>query len=101
MSRSNRSFLSPVAGAHSYFAVKIETQFFSRLRDVVGSNPLSLELPEGATVGDLLTRLYATHPGMQGWDKTLLVAVGLEFADRTQVLHEGDSVSVMPPVQGG
>ena len=81
--------------------MKIETQFFSRLRDVVGGNPLSLELPEGATVGDLLARLYAEHPRVQDWDKTLLIAVGLEFADRAQILHEGDSVSVMPPVQGG
>ena len=81
--------------------MKIETQFFSRLRDVAGGNQLTLDLPEGATVGDLLARLYTTHPGMQGWDKTLLIAVGLEFAERTQVLHEGDSVSVMPPVQGG
>ncbi len=33
--------------------------------------------------------------------KTLLVAVGLEFAARTRELHEGDEVSIMPPVQGG
>ena len=81
--------------------MKIEAQFFSRLRDMAGSSQLSLEMPEGATVGELLARLYAEHPGMQDWDKTLLIAVGLEFADRTQILHEGDSVSVMPPVQGG
>ena len=81
--------------------MKIETQFFSRLRDLTGANQLTLDLPEGATVGDLLARLYADHPAMAGWDKTLLTAVGLEFAERTQVLHEGDSVSVMPPVQGG
>lgn len=81
--------------------MKIETQFFSRLRDVVSASHLTLELPEGSTVGDLLARLYADHPKLGGWDKTLLLAVGLDFAERTQVLHEGDSVSVMPPVQGG
>ena len=81
--------------------MKIETQFFSRLRDVAGGSHLAVELPESATLGDLLTRLYAEYPGMRDWDKTLLLAVGLEFAERTQVLHEGDSVSIMPPVQGG
>ena len=81
--------------------MKIETQFFSRLRDVAGTNQLTLDLPEGMTVGDLLARLYADYPSMRDWDKTLLTAVGLEFAERTQVLHEGDQVSVMPPVQGG
>lgn len=81
--------------------MKIALQFFSRLRDVAGGAPREIDLPAGSTVADLLARLYAEHPKMQGWDKTLLVAVGLEFAERTQELHEGDEVSVMPPVQGG
>ena len=81
--------------------MKIETLFFSRLRDVAGSSQLTLELPEGATIHDLLARLYADYPKMQDWDKTLLLAVGLDFAERTHVLHEGDRVAVMPPVQGG
>ena len=76
-------------------------QFFSRLRDVAGDTRRALELPAGATVADLLAHLYAEHPKMQAWDKTLLVAVGLEFAGRGQELQEGDEVSVMPPVQGG
>ncbi len=76
-------------------------QFFSRLRDVAGGAGRELDLPAGSTVADLLARLYADHPKMQGWDKTLLVAIGLEFAGRGQELHEGDEVSVMPPVQGG
>ncbi len=81
--------------------MKIETQFFSRLRDLAGGNQTTVELPEGATVGDLLAQLYVEHPAMRGWDRTLLVAVGLEFAERTQVLREGEVVAVMPPVQGG
>ena len=68
---------------------------------MAGGSPLTLDLPEGATLGDLLARLYTLHPPMRAWDKTLLLAVGLEFAERTQVLRAGDSVSVMPPVQGG
>ena len=81
--------------------MKIEVQFFSRLRDLTGGTPRELDLPAGATVADLLARLYADHPKMQDWDKTLLVAVGLEFAERGQELHAGEVVSVMPPVQGG
>ena len=81
--------------------MKIEVQFFSCLRDLAGGSHRALDLPVGATVADLLARLYADHPRMQEWDKTLLVAVGLEFVDRSQELHEGDEVAVMPPVQGG
>ncbi len=81
--------------------MKIEVHFFSRLRDLAGGADRAFDLPAGSTVADLLALLYADHPGMRDWDRTLLTAVGLEFAERSQRLEEGDAVSVMPPVQGG
>ena len=81
--------------------VKIEVQFFSRLRDLAGGVRLELELPAGATVGDAVARVFTDHPAMRTWDAHLLLAVGLDFAGRDQELHDGESLSVMPPVQGG
>ncbi len=81
--------------------MKVEVQFFSRLRDIVGNSKLDLDPPEGTTVGDLLAGLYAAYPEMSRWDKHLLLAVGLDYVERDQPLREGDVVSVMPPVQGG
>ena len=81
--------------------MKVEIQFFSRLRDLAGGSRLELDLPDGATVADALTQVYADHPAIQSWDKHLLLAVGLEYVGREQTLREGDSLSVMPPVQGG
>jgi molybdopterin synthase catalytic subunit len=79
----------------------IEVQFFSRLRDLAGTSRLDYELPEGATIADLLAQLFQRFPTMRAWDAHLLLAVGLDYAPRDQVLRTGDSVSVMPPVQGG
>ncbi len=81
--------------------MKIEAQFFSRLRDLAGGSRTELDLPAGATVADALARVYEAHPAMRPWDKHLLLAVGLEYTRREHVLHEGDTLSVMPPVQGG
>ena len=81
--------------------MNIEVQFFSRLRDLAGASKLDLDLPEGATVADLLALLYRQHPAMLPWDAHLLIAVGLDYAARDQTLHAGESVSIMPPVQGG
>ena len=81
--------------------MNIEVQFFSRLRDLAGASRLDLDLPEDATVADLLARLYRQYPAMQPWDAHLLIAVGLDYAARDQTLHPGESVSIMPPVQGG
>lgn len=81
--------------------MKIEVQFFSRLRDVIGGSKLELDLPEGQTLDDLLARLYTEYPEMLRWDAHLLTAVGLDYAERGQALRGGDVVSIMPPVQGG
>ena len=81
--------------------MNIEVQFFSRLRDLAGASRLDLDLPEAATVADLLVLLYERFPAMRPWDAHLLIAVGLDYAARNQVLHIGESVSVMPPAQGG
>ena len=82
--------------------MKIEVQLFSRLRDLAGGSRLTLDdVPAGATVGEALDRVYALHPAMRDWDKHLLLAVGLEYVRREQVLRDEDSLSIMPPVQGG
>ena len=81
--------------------LKIEVQLFSRLRDLAGDSRLELDLPAGATVGDALARVYADHPAVREWDRHLLLAVDLEYVRREQGLREGDSLSIMPPVQGG
>jgi molybdopterin converting factor small subunit len=81
--------------------VKVHVQFFSRLRDLVGADEMELEVPEGATAGDLLKIVYAKTPALRDWDKSILVAAGVEFVGRDYTLQPGDEIAVMPPVQGG
>ena len=45
--------------------------------------------------------LAERFPKLRGGEKSTLVAVGVEYAAKDQVLREGDEVSVFPPVQGG
>lgn len=81
--------------------MKVRVQFFSRLRDLVGQSEMDFEVPEGTTAADLLDQLYRQTPAMRDWDKSILVASGVEFVGRDYVLKSGDQISVMPPVQGG
>jgi molybdopterin synthase sulfur carrier subunit len=81
--------------------VKIRVQFFSRLRDLTGKPEIDLEVPEGTTAADLLEKIYSTTPALREWDKSILVAAGLEFVGRDYVVNPGDEISIMPPVQGG
>ena len=81
--------------------MKVHVQFFSRLRDLAGVSEMEIEVAEGAQITDLLGMLYARTPSLRDWDKTILVAAGVEFVQRDYVLKAGDQISIMPPVQGG
>ena len=81
--------------------MKVRVQFYAHLRDLVGIRDLELELPQGATVRDLLDQVYAQRPALRGHDKSILIGAGLEFVDRNYRLKSGEEVAVMPPVQGG
>jgi molybdopterin converting factor small subunit len=81
--------------------MKIRVQFFSRLRDLTGRSEMELDVPEGAKIVDLLETLYAGTPALREWDKSILVASGVDFVARNYALKADDDISIMPPVQGG
>lgn len=76
-------------------------QFYSRLRELAGSSEMDLNVPEGAKVADLLEILYDRVPALRDWDKSILVAAGVEFVQREYQMKSGEQISIMPPVQGG
>jgi molybdopterin synthase catalytic subunit/molybdopterin converting factor small subunit len=81
--------------------VKITVQFFSFLRQLTGQDETILNLPDGSTVADTLTQLHGEFPQLKEAEKTMLIAIGVEFATRSSQLHNGDVLSLMPPLQGG
>jgi molybdopterin converting factor small subunit len=81
--------------------VKVHVLFFSRLRDLAGTSAMELEVPDRSSAGDLLEILYAKTPALRDWDKSILLAAGVEFVERDYSLKPDDEISIMPPVQGG
>jgi MoaD family protein len=81
--------------------MKVRVQFYAQLRDLIGVHELELELPQGATVRELLEEIYAQGPALRAHDKSILIAASLEFVDRNYNLKSGEEISIMPPVQGG
>jgi len=79
----------------------VRVQFFSRLKELAGVAEVKMEMPLASTVKDLLAILYERTPALREWDKSILVAAGLEFVDRNYMLQPADEISIMPPVQGG
>jgi MoaE-MoaD fusion protein len=71
---------------------------FGMLKDSLGSGERTVELPEDATVGELLERLATEGaPSLRG----IAVSVNAEYARADVTLREGDEVGLLPPVSGG
>jgi molybdopterin converting factor subunit 1 len=81
--------------------VKVQVLFFGVLKDFFEAERDTVELAEGATVGDLVALLRDggdAEPGIWG---SLAVAVNQDYAGAGQVLQDGDEVGLLPPVSGG
>jgi molybdopterin converting factor small subunit len=81
--------------------MKVQALFYAQLRDLIGVHALAVELPQGATVRELLEQIYARHTALRRYDKSILIGAGLEFVDRNYKLNPGEQIAIMPPVQGG
>jgi molybdopterin converting factor small subunit len=73
---------------------------FASYADALGRDALDLVLPEGASVGDVVSRL-AGLPGGHRLPPRPLVAVNRVYAEYGHALRAGDEVAVIPPVAGG
>jgi len=81
--------------------MNVRVQFYAQLRELIGVDEVELELPQGATVRELLEEIYAQKPALRDHDKSILVGAGLEFVDRNYKLNPQQEIAIMPPVQGG
>ena len=73
---------------------------FASYADAFGAPSLTVDLPEEATVGDLLTEM-ARRPGGHVLPKSPLVAVNQRYARPSTRISSGDEVALIPPVAGG
>ncbi len=80
--------------------MRVRLLAFGILRDEFGEG--SLDLPERATVGDLLEALgERLRPAASQLLPRIAVSVNAEYARAERVLCEGDEVGLLPPVSGG
>jgi len=79
----------------------IVVHFYSYFKDLTGCAETTATLPAGSKIDDLLKQLAPRYPELDAMKRSTLIAVGVEYQARDYVLHEGEEVSLFPPVQGG
>jgi len=74
--------------------VRISVRLFAGLRERAGADRVEVELPEGASVADLLA-------AMELAPRSCIVALNREYAAEDALIAESDEVALVPPVSGG
>lgn len=80
--------------------MRLVVRLFASAREALGTSTVDVDLPFGATVGQLLDELRRTHPRLATTPE-LLVSVNLEYAANDRALREYDEIALIPPVSGG
>lgn len=76
--------------------------FFSLLEDIVGKKECDFNLPDRKyTVKLILDQIYLEWPELKEWDTKMLVALDLNYVDTATEVVEGQTLALMPPLQGG
>lgn len=81
--------------------MSVQALFFAAYRDLLGTKAMSVDLPEGATVGDLVAELRGRGAPFDTLPAEPAVAVNRAYAHQDERLSEGDEVAFIPPVAGG
>ncbi|HEX7939132.1 MAG TPA: MoaD/ThiS family protein [Gemmatimonadaceae bacterium] len=78
----------------------VRVLLFASYADAVGQPHVTIELPTGARVRDVLDRIRVLVSGKRVPDKPL-VAVNQRYAREDQAVSASDEVAIIPPVAGG
>lgn len=81
--------------------MQVRVKLFATLRQSAGWSEATFELPDGASVNDLITHLNAQFDALDLSARTLYAAVNQTYAEADETLKDGDTVALFPPVSGG
>jgi molybdopterin converting factor subunit 1 len=81
--------------------MRVRVLFFGTLKDLAGKSSDLLELPESASVADLLAHYQGRIPRFKDSLPSLAVAVNQQYAGPETKLKTDDEVALLPPVSGG
>ncbi len=79
----------------------VRSLFFAQYRDFAGADEIAVELPDRASVADLVDQLRARAAGLSKLPARPVVAVNMDYAPLATALRDGDKVAFIPPVAGG
>lgn len=81
--------------------VRVRIRLNGALVSRLGRDRLALELPAGATVGDLVRTIGAESPEAVSLIERAVAVIGGRHVPLAQPLADGDEVALLLPIAGG
>lgn len=81
--------------------MQVRVRFGAGLARLAGVPLLTLEVPDGMTVGGLFAYLGETHAGVAPALRSALPVVAGSHVERERPLEPGEEVALLIPVAGG
>ena len=81
--------------------MQVRVLFFGVLRDLAGKASDALDLPENASLGDVLAHYEEIIPRLKNTASSIAMSVNQAYAAPGTRLRPGDEVALLPPVSGG
>ncbi len=81
--------------------MKVRLRLFAVAKQLAGSDLLVLEVPDGATVGQLREQLSADVPALALVVPHVLFALGSDYVRDDQMIPADREMACIPPVSGG
>ena len=81
--------------------MRVRVLFFGMLKEFAGRARDTLDMPEGASVTDVLKHYESEIPRLKELLPSVALAVNQQYAGAETKLHSNDKVALLPPVSGG
>ncbi len=82
-------------------SMQVRILFFGVLKDLTGRASDLLNLPERATLSDVVTHYEHINPRLNELAASIAMSINQEFAGPDSLLKDGDEIAFLPPVSGG
>ena len=81
--------------------MRVNVRFFARLKELAGTDTMTVDVAEPATVAMVWRAATIAAPALVPFEHSLSCAINATFSKMSRPVSAGDDVAFLPPVSGG